>query len=92
MDRAARPRSRRRIPAHGPCDRQKQKIEIWGDGSVARDYLYVEDLAKLCVVAAVSCDSSTRSTGSSITSICLLIAATKASSSCRWGMISPPLL
>ncbi len=27
-------------------------IEIWGDGSVARDYFYVGDLAQACVLAA----------------------------------------
>ncbi len=26
-------------------------VQIWGDGSVVRDYLYVGDLARLCVVA-----------------------------------------
>ncbi len=30
------------------------RIEIWGDGSVVRDYLYVADLASLCVRAAES--------------------------------------
>lgn len=34
--------------------RNDQPIEIWGDGSVVRDYLYVKDLARLCVVAAAS--------------------------------------
>ncbi|MGE4373113.1 MAG: NAD-dependent epimerase/dehydratase family protein [Xanthobacter sp.] len=29
-------------------------IEIWGDGSVVRDYLYVRDLAECCVLAAES--------------------------------------
>jgi UDP-glucose 4-epimerase len=32
--------------------RDGQPIEIWGDGSVVRDYLYVSDLADLCVRAA----------------------------------------
>ena len=32
----------------------RHPIEIWGDGSVVRDYFYVEDLARLCVVAAES--------------------------------------
>jgi UDP-glucose 4-epimerase len=27
---------------------RNEKIEIWGDGSVVRDYLYVGDLARLC--------------------------------------------
>jgi len=29
-------------------------IEIWGDGSVVRDYIYAHDLASLCVVAGAS--------------------------------------
>ncbi|MGZ8983182.1 MAG: NAD-dependent epimerase/dehydratase family protein [Methylotenera sp.] len=29
----------------------KKKINIWGDGTVKRDYLYVTDLAKLCRMA-----------------------------------------
>lgn len=33
---------------------RKEPIEVWGDGSVVRDYLYVEDLAQLCVRAAAS--------------------------------------
>lgn len=31
-----------------------EPVEIWGDGSVVRDYLYVADLAELCVMAAKS--------------------------------------
>jgi len=31
-----------------------QAIEIWGDGSVVRDFVYVGDLAELCVLAANS--------------------------------------
>jgi UDP-glucose 4-epimerase len=31
-----------------------EPIEVWGDGTVVRDYLYVEDLARLCVMAAQS--------------------------------------
>jgi UDP-glucose 4-epimerase len=34
--------------------RDHRPIEIWGDGSVVRDFFYVEDLAKLIVVAAES--------------------------------------
>lgn len=36
------------------CVRDGRPIEIWGDGSVVRDYLYVADLADLCVRAAES--------------------------------------
>ncbi|MDH4984421.1 NAD-dependent epimerase/dehydratase family protein [Aminobacter anthyllidis] len=34
--------------------RDREPIEIWGDGSVVRDYLYVADLSDLCVQAAGS--------------------------------------
>jgi len=34
--------------------RQGEELEVWGDGSLVRDYLYVEDLARLCVAAAES--------------------------------------
>ena len=34
--------------------RDGQRIEIWGTGHVVRDYLYVSDLAALCVAAAES--------------------------------------
>jgi len=33
---------------------ERQPLEIWGDGSVVRDYLEVGDLAELCVCAATS--------------------------------------
>ncbi len=33
---------------------EKRPIEIWGDGSVVRDYLYVRDLAQCCALAAES--------------------------------------
>lgn len=31
--------------AHG------EQIEIWGDGSIVRDFIYVQDLAELCAIA-----------------------------------------
>ncbi|WP_194185803.1 NAD-dependent epimerase/dehydratase family protein [Prosthecochloris ethylica] len=31
-----------------------EPIRVWGDGSVIRDYLYVEDLADLCMRCATS--------------------------------------
>jgi UDP-glucose 4-epimerase len=34
--------------------RDGQPVEIWGDGRVVRDFLYVSDLARLCVLAAES--------------------------------------
>lgn len=30
---------------------KREKIQIWGDGSVRRDYIYVTDLARLCLRA-----------------------------------------
>jgi UDP-glucose 4-epimerase len=31
-----------------------ERIEIWGDGSVVRDFIYIADLAQLCVKAGAS--------------------------------------
>ncbi len=31
-----------------------ETIKIWGDGLITRDYLYIEDLVKLCVIAGGS--------------------------------------
>lgn len=39
-------------------------IEIWGDGSVVRDYLYVRDLADLCVAAGESTVAGALNAGS----------------------------
>jgi UDP-glucose 4-epimerase len=39
-------------------------IEIWGDGSVVRDYLYVSDLAELCVRATESGETGVINAGS----------------------------
>lgn len=33
---------------------KKQPIEIWGDGTVVRDYIHVKDLTNLCVTALIS--------------------------------------
>lgn len=33
---------------------QGEQIEVWGDGSIIRDFLYIEDLADLCVRAGDS--------------------------------------
>jgi UDP-glucose 4-epimerase len=33
---------------------QGEPIEVWGDGSVVRDFLYIEDLADLCVTVGES--------------------------------------
>ena len=39
-------------------------IEIWGDGSVIRDYFHVDDLAALCIIAANSGKVGTFNAGS----------------------------
>jgi UDP-glucose 4-epimerase len=31
-----------------------KQVEIWGDGSVVRDFIYVADLAELCVLSGNS--------------------------------------
>jgi UDP-glucose 4-epimerase len=31
---------------------QGEPIQLWGDGSIVRDFIHVRDMAKLCVVAA----------------------------------------
>jgi len=33
---------------------RNEPIEVWGDGSIVRDYIYVGDLAQLCLLAASS--------------------------------------
>ena len=44
--------------------RTGSQIEIWGDGSVVRDYLYVGDLARLAVKAGISAYSGPLNAGS----------------------------
>lgn len=41
-----------------------EPIEVWGDGSVVRDFIYVTDLAKLCVQAGHSSHSGIFNAGS----------------------------
>ncbi|NWF37916.1 NAD-dependent epimerase/dehydratase family protein [Mariprofundus sp. NF] len=36
------------------CILHDEGIEIWGDGSIVRDYIHVSDLARLCVMALES--------------------------------------
>lgn len=43
---------------------QGEKIQIWGDGSVKRDYFYISDLARLCLLAAESEHSGVFNAGS----------------------------
>jgi UDP-glucose 4-epimerase len=42
------------------------RFEIWGDGSVVRDYLHVGDLARLCLLAAESDVTGTFNAGSGV--------------------------
>jgi UDP-glucose 4-epimerase len=44
--------------------RTGEPIHVWGDGSVVRDYLYVGDLAILCVLAGESTKAGTYNAGS----------------------------
>ena len=41
-----------------------EPVEVWGDGSVVRDYLYIRDLALLCVQALASGKEGTYNAGS----------------------------
>lgn len=34
--------------------RRGEELEVWGDGSLVRDFIHVDDLARLCVLAGVS--------------------------------------
>jgi len=43
-----------------------QSIEIWGDGSVVRDYIYVDDVVSALLTAGVRRDSGTYNIGSGI--------------------------
>lgn len=46
--------------------RNNLPIEIWGDGTVVRDYLHVSDLAELCVRAAASRECGAINAGSGL--------------------------
>lgn len=39
------------IPAALDCAQRQRAITIWGDGTTVRDYLYIDDLVSLCVLA-----------------------------------------
>ena len=43
-----------------------KEIEIWGDGSVVRDFIDVRDLAELCVLAGTSEQEGTYNAGSGV--------------------------
>ena len=53
-----------------------EPIQVWGDEQVIRDYLYVTDLARLCVIAGESTRDGTYNAGSGIG--CSLTAVLKA--------------
>lgn len=44
----------------------KESIQIWGDGTTVRDYVYVKDVASICVKAAESFTSGVFNVGSGI--------------------------
>lgn len=52
---------------------RNEPIEVWGDGSVVRDFIHVRDLAKLCLVAvrseASGCFNAGSGTGASISRV-----------------------
>lgn len=52
---------------------RQEPIEVWGDGCVVRDYIYVKDLAGLCVEAlmqpATGCFNAGSGTGHSVNDI-----------------------
>jgi UDP-glucose 4-epimerase len=45
---------------------RNEPLEIWGDGSVIRDFIYVEDLAELCVHAIRSSSNGVFNAGSGL--------------------------
>ncbi|MCZ0963991.1 NAD-dependent epimerase/dehydratase family protein [Paracoccus benzoatiresistens] len=57
--------------AHG------EQIEIWGDGSIVRDFIYVQDLAELCAIAVqmpiYGCFNAGSGKGSSVNEIVEII-------------------
>jgi UDP-glucose 4-epimerase len=64
--------------------REGRPLEIWGDGSVVRDYVYVTDLARLCVAALesdrIGVYNGGSGTGTSVREVAaLVLAATGAS-------------
>lgn len=56
----------------------RQPLRVWGDGSVVRDYVYVDDLARLCLLAGETQETGTVNAGSgrghSITDIIEVVA------------------
>lgn len=48
------------------CALRKERFDIWGDGSVVRDYLHVADLARVCAQAAENQVTGTFNIGSGV--------------------------
>ncbi len=46
--------------------KMEEPVEIWGDGSVVRDYLHVSDLAEVCALAIVSDKTGAYNAGSGV--------------------------
>jgi UDP-glucose 4-epimerase len=59
---------------------QQEPIEVWGDGTVIRDFVHVRDLALLCVRSLTSeasgCFNAGSGTGASVNDIIAMIART----------------
>lgn len=57
---------------------RNEPLEIWGDGSIVRDFIHVRDLAELCVVAlqsdATGCFNAGSGTGTSIGAVAAAVA------------------
>lgn len=60
--------------------RSGEPVSIWGDGTVIRDYVYIDDLAELAVLAGLSDYCGTLNAGSgkgySLNQLCVLIRET----------------
>nr|WP_254682801.1 NAD-dependent epimerase/dehydratase family protein [Ruegeria sp. PR1b] len=66
---------------------RQEEIEVWGDGSIVRDFLHVRDLAQLCLLAMTSGKSGIfnagRGQGASVAEVVEQICATVAASGGR---------
>ena len=70
---------------------RQEPIEVWGDGSIVRDFIHVQDLAELCQLALVSEQSGTfnagQGEGASVAQVVRQICATVAASGA--GQVTP---
>ena len=70
---------------------RQEQIEVWGDGSIVRDFLHVQDLADLCARALVSDKSGTfnagKGEGASVAEVVTQICATVEASGA--GKVTP---